>query len=178
VARFAITPAEIAQLETKLTLATDTDKLAATVANVVMRGFKRTCFTIMSFVPRYLPVWEQAIRLAAEEALFFPLRTDVVLQHGEVTGKIRSGIQNCTFAVADLSDQRPNVMYEVGLAHAYNKPVVMLIRRDQEGRLKEIPFDVRTHVVHRYSLENLPDLLSRLTPIMRGFLAMESPQTG
>jgi hypothetical protein len=47
-------------------------------------------------------------------------------------------IKNADLIAADFTDHNPNVFYELALAHAFEKPVVPLIRADQS-----IPFDNR-----------------------------------
>jgi HEAT repeat protein len=48
-------------------------------------------------------------------------------------------IQEATFVVADLSGRNPNVLYELGLAHAVQKPAVLLSQQ-----IDDIPFDLRS----------------------------------
>jgi hypothetical protein len=44
--------------------------------------------------------------------------------------KIRESIQSADCVIADVSGSNPNVFYEVGLAHAYGKPVIFLTQDD------------------------------------------------
>lgn len=48
--------------------------------------------------------------------------------------------------VADMTDLNPNVMYEVGLVHGMNTPIIM-ITQDVEG----LPFDLRSYRALDYS---------------------------
>lgn len=41
-----------------------------------------------------------------------------------ISDVIISHIQKCKFAIADFSTRNPNVMYEIGFAHAINKKVI------------------------------------------------------
>ena len=50
-----------------------------------------------------------------------------------------------------ITDLRPNVMYELGLAHAFRKPVLILMKGSQEDVDREAPFDVKTHTILSYS---------------------------
>jgi hypothetical protein len=47
-------------------------------------------------------------------------------------------IRACRFVLAELSGRNPNVLYEVGLAHAIGKPVISITRTKED-----VPFDVR-----------------------------------
>jgi nucleoside 2-deoxyribosyltransferase len=48
------------------------------------------------------------------------------------------GIRQAKVLVAELTSKNPNVFYELGLAHALEKPVV-LVSSNQE----DVPFDLR-----------------------------------
>jgi predicted methyltransferase len=42
---------------------------------------------------------------------------------------IHLAIERADFIVADITDKNPNVMYEVGFAHALRKPVIPIVKR-------------------------------------------------
>ena len=65
---------------------------------------------------------------------------------GLVVSKVRDQIVQCDFVLAEITSSNPNVLYEIGLAHAMDKPVIMLSRRKRE----EAPFDVRPHEIIEY----------------------------
>ena len=47
-------------------------------------------------------------------------------------------VRKARLVVAELSGRNPNVMYEIGLAHAIGKPIVLLARSEED-----VPFDLR-----------------------------------
>lgn len=53
---------------------------------------------------------------------------------------IISHIHKCKFAIADVTAQNPNVMYELGFAHAINKEVIMI--SDKKRKKKKRIFDI------------------------------------
>ena len=59
--------------------------------------------------------------------------------------QIWKGIRGATVCVAELTGRNPNVMYELGLAHAIRKPVVLIVQS-----VDDIPFDLRhlRHIVY------------------------------
>lgn len=59
---------------------------------------------------------------------------------GSITKQIIKNIVNDELVIVNLTGINPNVMYELSLRHATNKPVVVLIRKDQ---LSSIPFDIK-----------------------------------
>lgn len=53
-----------------------------------------------------------------------------------VTSQIIVAIKSADLIVANLTDHNPNVFYELGIAHAFERPIVHMIRNGQK-----IPFD-------------------------------------
>jgi len=47
-------------------------------------------------------------------------------------------IAESEFVIADITSANPNVYYEVGYAHAINKPTILLANKD----VAKLPFDV------------------------------------
>ena len=65
-----------------------------------------------------------------------------------IINKIFQAVQNCPMALCDLSNRNPNVLYELGLRQAYDKPVV-LVQDDKTQRI----FDVSGINTVQYSSE-------------------------
>lgn len=59
---------------------------------------------------------------------------------------ILAGITESALVIADLTGANPNVYYELGLAHAFRKRVILLAQR-----IDELPFDLRSYRVIPYS---------------------------
>lgn len=100
---------------------------------------KLDCFVIMpiSEQPGYAAghfkeVYEDIIGPAIHDAGFSPVRADEVhasnLIHLDILGKLL----DAPMAVCDLSAVNPNVMFELGIRQAFDKPVVLL--EDQTTR--------------------------------------------
>lgn len=98
-----------------------------------------TCFVMMPFVDPlgsyYASIYEPAIKKAGIKAV----RADTdIFGTGKIIDQIWSGISNARVLVAELTGRNPNVLYELGLAHASRKPVVLVSSNEQD-----VPFDVR-----------------------------------
>jgi hypothetical protein len=98
-----------------------------------------TCFVMMPFAlplgGYYTTVYEPAIKKAG----ITPVRADAdIFGTGKIIDQIWSGINAARVLVAELTGRNPNVLYELGLAHALKKPVVLV--SSNEG---DVPFDVR-----------------------------------
>ncbi|HJU36669.1 MAG TPA: hypothetical protein VJ716_04545 [Gaiellaceae bacterium] len=76
-------------------------------------------------------------------------RADEEATPGIITNHIISRIVEADLVVADLSDGHANVFYELAVRHVARKPLVQLIRSDQE-----LPFDVKAMRTVFYTLED------------------------
>lgn len=92
---------------------------------------------------------EQIVKPAAKEAGGFktPVRADEVKAPGSITAKIVVDIVNADVCVADLTQRNPNVMYEVAIAHAAGKPVILMQQEETPP-----PFDFTGERAIHYSL--------------------------
>jgi nucleoside 2-deoxyribosyltransferase len=79
---------------------------------------------------------------------------------------ITKSIYDAQIIIADLTGRNPNVMYELGLAHAANKPVIMLVQSEED-----IPFDVRHIRYLKYDYKALTKLRSDLAARIRNTLS-------
>lgn len=98
-----------------------------------------TCFVVMPFVAplgkHYSLIYEPAIKKAGLR----PVRADdEIFSTGKIMDQIWSGINAAKVLVAELTSRNPNVFYELGIAHALKKPVVLISANELD-----VPFDVR-----------------------------------
>jgi hypothetical protein len=98
-----------------------------------------SCFVVMPFAaPQggyYTTLYEPAIKKAG----LTPVRADTdIFGTGKIIDQIWSGINKARVLVAELTGRNPNVLYELGLAHALRKPVVLISSNEED-----VPFDVR-----------------------------------
>jgi hypothetical protein len=84
------------------------------------------CFVICPFHDPfdeyYLEIFQPAIR----DAGLNPLRADEIFSPGIFMRDVVAGISDSLVVLAELSGRNANVFYELGLAHAYSKPVIMV----------------------------------------------------
>lgn len=71
-------------------------------------------------------VYEFIIKPACEIAGFNPLRADEVVTTNYIALDIIKRIIESEMAICDLSSQNANVMYELGIRQAFNKPVTFI----------------------------------------------------
>ena len=98
----------------------------------------------------------------------YPIRLDRAAVPGDVGRQIVEGIRQCDYIVAVLDGLRPNVLYELGLAHGRSKPTVLLNRLGSLSASETIPFDLSMYQRLEYEtvdaslVERLEHTLGRL----------------
>lgn len=103
-----------------------------------IRAFLDTCFVLMPFGDWYDLYYKEVYIPATREAGYEPVRADGLFTSGSVMEQIWEQIRKAKVLLADLTGKNPNVFYELGLAHARSKPVVLIA-----GNLDDVPFDLR-----------------------------------
>lgn len=102
------------------------------------RQFLDTCFVMMPFGQWMDAYYREIYVPAIREAGLEPVRADELFSTGSVIEQIWEQISRAKVLLADLTGKNANVFYELGLAHAANKPVVFTT-----GQLEDVPFDLR-----------------------------------
>jgi len=98
-----------------------------------------SCFVMMPFAPPLGEYYTKIYKPAIEKAGLCPVRADTeIFGTGKIIDQIWSGIHAAKVLVAELTTRNPNVFYELGLAHALQKPVVLV--SSNEG---DVPFDLK-----------------------------------
>ena len=87
--------------------------------------YSRRCFVIMPFAARFVPVFE-AIKATVESHAFTCVRADTQLTSKSIIDNVENEIAKADLIIADLTDKKPNVYCEFGLADAQKKPWILL----------------------------------------------------
>ena len=120
--------------------------LAKEVATHLALAVRKRCLVFMSFAEHFTWVLSDLIEPAAEKASVDLVRIDFQDHVGDIVGMFESVLSLSDLTIAVVTGDSPNVFYEIGYAHALNKPVLILC---QEGastmRSRETPFYVRNH---------------------------------
>jgi hypothetical protein len=93
----------------------------------------KTCFVMMPIsdgdgydVGHFDRVYNHLIKPACEAAGFVPFRADDATKTNYIVIDVLRRILDAPVAICDLSGRNPNVMYELGIRQALNKPVVFM----------------------------------------------------
>jgi hypothetical protein len=98
-----------------------------------------TCFVMMPFAAPLGDYYQKIYEPAIIKAGLNPIRADHdIFGTGKIIDQIWSGINSAKVLIAELTKRNPNVFYELGLAHALKKPVVLVSSNEED-----VPFDLQ-----------------------------------
>ena len=124
---------------------------------------KQKVFVITPFDEDFLALYDE-LKNNFEDDFKFTNAGDLDNQQN-ILQDIVEGIYQADVIIADLTGLNANVFYELGLAHAMNKKVI-IITQD----IGELPFDIKSYRANEYSLQfnKLPKLIDELRKLLFG----------
>jgi len=140
---------------------------------------KYKIFFIMPFDTEFNDMYERMKEvIEGESSIYEVFRADNLINQQNILKDIVVSINESDLIIADLTDLNANVFYELGLAHALRKNVILLTQQ-----LSDLPFDLRSYRVISYSnhfkrIEELEASLKKmLKDIQDGKMSFGSPIT-
>lgn len=97
-----------------------------------------SCFVIMPFGGTFDENFKEIYVHAIKDAGLKPIRVDDLSRPSSILADIWLLTRQAKVVLAIMTGQNPNVFYELGLAHAIAKPVVMVA-----SSIDDVPFDLR-----------------------------------
>ena len=128
----------------------------------------RSVFVIMPFAAAFDDVYEFGIKASVETLGWDCRRADEVIHNRDIMCKVCQGIRQARFVIADLTGQNANVFYELGMAHALEKDVILLAQD-----VGDVPFDLRQMNIIEYAA--ILPLRQRLPEVMGTLMGEERP---
>jgi hypothetical protein len=107
------------------------------------------CFVMMPFGGDFDDYYSGIIKPSIESAGLKSVRADEIYSSGAIVADIHRAIHDARICLADVSGKNPNVSYELGVAHALMKPVIIIA-----GDTSDVPFDYRHLRVIIYSVKD------------------------
>lgn len=125
----------------------------------------------MPFDEAFTDVYTHLIKGPLESVGFRVMRADSLFKQQQILKDVVKGIADATLIIADVTDLNENVLYELGLAHALGKRVVMITQK-----LDQLPFDLRPYRANEYSTQfnRANDLKVLLTEVGKAVLSGEA----
>ncbi len=130
----------------------------------------RSVFVIMPFDAAFDDVYELGIKASVETLGWDCQRADEVIHSRDIMCKVCQGIRQARFVIADLTGQNANVFYELGMAHALEKDVILLAQD-----VSDVPFDLRQMNIIEYAA--ILPLRQRLPEVLGTLMGEERPVT-
>lgn len=97
------------------------------------------------------------------------VRADKISQPGIITRQIIDKLLESPLVIADLTDQNPNVLYELAIRHATRKPLVQIIKKGQS-----LPFDIAVTRVIQVDHQDLDSVAEGKTELEKQIRAVEA----
>jgi hypothetical protein len=126
-------------------------------------------FVLMPFDARLRPVYEDHITGSARELGLRVARGDDFFTSHSVMSDIWTAMMSARVVIADCTGRNPNVFYEIGLAHAAGKPVILITQSEDD-----VPFDIRhlRYIQYDYTPRGMRTFEERLRDTLRTELAL------
>jgi hypothetical protein len=117
------------------------------------------CFVLMPFADEFQAVYDDHIKKVLTDLGLVAQRADEIASTSMITWDIWERINKARFIIADMTGRNPNVFYEVGLAHALSKEVILLTRS-----MGDIPFDLQAlrFIVYDYTPRGMSEFEKKL----------------
>ncbi len=131
---------------------------------------KPSVFVLMPFDSEFDSIYDGVIKSSLELAGLSVRRADDIQNQRNILRDVFDGIVNSDLIVADLTNLNPNVFYELAIAHAVRKPVILLTQN-----IEEVLFDLKPYRLIEYDVHfaNIGAARERLTNDGKAFLAGE-----
>lgn len=121
-----------------------------------MASTKSQIFVIQPFTKIAAAAYEIIVAAAAKAGTSV-FRVDSLSPGVGITDAIQAAIRDAPLLIADITDANPNVMYEVGLAQAQQKPIIFIA-----STARKIPFDLAHFYTLIYDIASPGEAIDRL----------------
>ena len=117
------------------------------------------CFVLMPFTIEMTPIYDDHIKSVVKTIGLTSLRADEIVGVNSIIQDIWEKINRARFLIADLTGKNANVFYEVGIAHALGKDVILLTQN-----INDVPFDLKHWrcIVYAYNPRSMKEMENRL----------------
>lgn len=106
------------------------------------------CFGILPFNENRIKIFDNVIKPALKNDLGISVfkSGDMAISNSDMIEEIWKSINEAAFILADISDNNPNVFYEVGICHTLGKKMIPICDEDslEKDYKNHLPFDLNT----------------------------------
>jgi hypothetical protein len=108
------------------------------VTDALVTNPQPTCFVAIPFRDPFDRYYSHVYAPGIEAAGHKPVRADDLFSAGDVIRQLAFEISAASIVLADITTPNANVYYEIGMAHAWGKPTVLISQTSDT-----VPFDLR-----------------------------------
>jgi hypothetical protein len=106
--------------------------------DIEIESVKPKLFVVMQFSDEYNAFYNDVIKPISEEMGFECIRADEFHSSTPILSDIIRSIKESSAIIAEITPDNPNVFYEIGFAHAIEKPTILICDRNRD----KLPFDL------------------------------------
>lgn len=106
--------------------------------DIEIESVKPKLFVVMQFTDEYNAFYKDVIKPISEEMGFECIRADEFHSSTPILTDIIKSIKDSSAIIAEITPDNPNVFYEIGYAHAIEKPTILVCDRNRD----KLPFDL------------------------------------
>jgi nucleoside 2-deoxyribosyltransferase len=130
------------------------------------RSEPKRALLLIPFSQKYEEIRLQLTKLIETLGIVI-VRFDDIKPGARWANAIADAIKTSDLIVADVTGANPNVMYELGYAHALKKPTILLA--DYEG-ISHLPSDVQSYQILTYEPTQIAALRNHLSRVLRAYV--------
>jgi hypothetical protein len=133
----------------------------------VVESERPRVFVAMQYGEPFDTIYRDVVKPEGDRLHLQIVRVDELAGPGIIFEDIKRQISESKIVIAEITASNQNVFYELGYAHALNKPTILLAQRG-----KELPFDIRSYRVIFYddSIGGKSDVEQNLDKHLRAVL--------
>ena len=139
-----------------------TGKKKSAYPKISTKKLNKSIFVAMPFSEQYNDTFAVGIEPACTEFNFASVRIDHENFSGDIVAEIKQRIIESKGVIVDISESRPNVLFELGFATAKNRKIIQICATPKE----DIPFNIRNDKTIFYKIGNTKPLNKKLLAII------------
>lgn len=118
------------------------------ISNITIKPKKPKVFCVMKFEKDFDDLYKDVIKPQCDELGLQAVRADEYYASTPIIQDIINEINEASIIICDVTMDNPNVFYELGYAHALQKPIILLADR---AKREHLPFDISGYRTIFYS---------------------------
>lgn len=118
------------------------------ISNIIIKPKKPKVFCVMKFEKDFDDLYKDVIKPQCDELGLQAVRADEYYTSSPIIQDIINEINEASIIICDVTMDNPNVFYELGYAHALQKPIILLA---DKAKREHLPFDISGYRTIFYS---------------------------